>query len=627
MLENRPLVVIVIGYIIGIIMGLYFNFSIVFLYALISIIYFLLKEKPLINKLNFIYLRKKIYENKSRTKKDMLKNKLCKNLSKKKFKLISIQRYSRYLKIIITKKVCLIFVISSIISNSITLYQNNKYDTLYSNLDNQDVTITGIVISNCIEKEYKNTYKIKVESVNNNEKYKSTYIFLNIEKQKDYELKYGQKVLINGTFSLPSSRRNYRGFDYREYLKTKKIYGIVDLIKIESFQETQTEIFSNNEKSIKLKFLSLNKMVRKNYENSIIKILKCSNTIFLKIKNLIQDNFKNDVANVILGVTLGYTDEMDEETTKGFQESNSSHILAVSGMHVAIIIMFSKFITEKTLGKKLSKLSIVIFLLIYMFITGLAPSIVRACITSIIVILSFIFYRKSDIWESMAISLLILLIYNPFLIEDISLLLSYISTISIIILNKTILALYKILYKKAYSVFCNILYKKNYIKSYRDIEINENKEISGVALALSATIGILPILSIYFNKIPITSLLIGVVIGFIITPIIILSLVFILWTALMSTLKLENLMIFVCSKKLFVSLVSFLTKIIIQITKIGENFPLNKIYVDTPSIFQIFMYYLIIIIRKFFSKYIYIKKIKSNSEKSKKFNKSIQIQI
>ena len=93
MLEKRLTLNISLGFIIGIIMGLYCKISIAFLYLLIYVIIFIIKL------------------NKSK---------------EKKFKLISLKRYSRYIKIIFTKKVLIIILISSIVSNSMILIQNYK---------------------------------------------------------------------------------------------------------------------------------------------------------------------------------------------------------------------------------------------------------------------------------------------------------------------------------------------------------------------------------------------------------------------------------------------------------------------------------------------------------------------
>ena len=83
-MKQRPILVVTIGYIIGILWGLYFKISIVLYYILSYATY---------------YLIKKIYKNKS----------------KRKFKLLSFSRYKKYLKLIITNQVVMILIISSII--------------------------------------------------------------------------------------------------------------------------------------------------------------------------------------------------------------------------------------------------------------------------------------------------------------------------------------------------------------------------------------------------------------------------------------------------------------------------------------------------------------------------------
>ena len=88
---------------------------------------------------------------------------------KKEFQLFSLRRYIRYGKIIFSKKVIKIIIIFSIISNTITLYQNNQYKNLYQNLDNQNCELVGMVVS--IEEE---RYKVKIE----NQPYQKTYIYL-----------------------------------------------------------------------------------------------------------------------------------------------------------------------------------------------------------------------------------------------------------------------------------------------------------------------------------------------------------------------------------------------------------------------------------------------------------------
>jgi len=65
---------------------------------------------------------------------------------KKNFKLFSYSRHSRYLKIIFTKNVIVLIIISSIISNSIVLIQNNKYEKIYKNSEGREIKINGKIV-------------------------------------------------------------------------------------------------------------------------------------------------------------------------------------------------------------------------------------------------------------------------------------------------------------------------------------------------------------------------------------------------------------------------------------------------------------------------------------------------
>lgn len=477
MLENRTIVIIAIGYIIGILMGLYCKISIVFLYLISFFIYLMLKKPPT-----------------------------------KKFKIISFRRYFRYIKIIFTKKVIFTIIIISIISNTITLYQNYRYENLYSNFNGQKITVIATVVSNPKEKEYKNVYKIKIETINGSTKYKNTYLYLNVKNTLKIDLEYGAKLQFTGEFSEPSSRRNYKGFDYKEYLKTLKIYGTVDLNKIESQSDANK-----------------------------ISIFKFSNSIFLKIKDLIQENFEIDEANLLLGILLGYTDEIDEDIKLSFQDSNVSHVLAVSGMHVSFVIIFLKLFLEKLIGKRANRIFTVFVLIGYMFITGFASSVVRAVIMGILGILASIFHRRSDIWQNISLALLILLIYNPFLIESTSMWLTFIGTVGI--------------------------------------------------LTISVYVFIPPIMAICFNKVAITSIFMGMIICIFIGPITILGFVFVLF---------YNILDFLNLKSLFINLISLIINLVIDLSNVGSNLPFSQIYVVTPSILVIVLYYIIVFVIWFF---------------------------
>lgn len=517
---NRPILIITIGYIIGIIWGLYFNKSIVFLYIIMLLLYYEI------------------------TKKRKIKNK---------FKMFSVKRYFRYIKLFFKIKIIIIIIISSFISNNIVKYLNQKYEKLYSNVE--DIQIEALVISNKEEQEFVNRYKVKVIE----DKYKNTNLYIKIDK--NINLEYGDKIKIKGEFEEPQSQRNYKGFDYKQYLKTLKIYGTIKVDTIE--------------------------VKEKNCGNSINLL---ANKTFLKIKNNIEKTYNKEISSIILGVMLGYTDNIDKEIKEQFSESNISHVLAVSGMHIAYVIIISKKITEKVLGKRISYIVASFILIIYMYITGFSTSIVRAGIMGIITCMSFVFYRKSNTINNIAISSLIILVNNPYTLMSISFLLTYGGTLGIILFNSTIekiLKSIKIRNKKWKYLFVKIQRKSENI-------------IKIISVLISAQIIIAPIMLIQFNTIGISFLITNLLLSFIIGIIVMGGFLQILISFISNQLG-----------KILANFISIPIYGLILISKIGTKIPLGNFKVGTPNLNQIIIYYIIIYIVIYFYKLFHSQKLNS----------------
>ena len=187
----RPFIYITVGYITGIIWGLYLKVSIVPVFLIFGgIAYFILKNR-----------KKKV--------------------------LVPL----------------LLFIIFSIISNIQINNLEKKHDNLYKNIE--DVKIVGTIISEKRETEYKASYTIKVETINNNTKFENTKLLIYIPK--NVMLDYGDKAVLDGSYEKAKEATNYKGFNYREYLKQKDIYGIakvenVEIIKKDNLNKIQLNI-------------------------------------------------------------------------------------------------------------------------------------------------------------------------------------------------------------------------------------------------------------------------------------------------------------------------------------------------------------------------------------------------
>ena len=334
---KRLICIASIGYILGIILRLYFS-SITFLIALLCIFWLIKKDKKII--------------------------------------------------------ILLVFVILSFIY--IDILENE-----YNRIENKQIEEKAVIISDIQEKEYKYIYEAKF--LKNNKK-----VLISIKKSQQIDkINYGDLIYLEGKLEIPKIATNYKGFDYRQYLKTKKIQGIV---------------IADNVKILKAK-----------YKNNLIYQMQ------KKIKVIIKEKLPSETGDLLLAILLGDKKDLSEQIQINFKNSNLSHMLAVSGAHVSYIIIGLTYITQNSImGKRKARVFCIFFLIIFMAITNFTPSVTRACIMAILTLVSEILYKKADIYTNISISALIILLYNPYSLLDLGFQLSFGGTIGIVIFMRFI---------------------------------------------------------------------------------------------------------------------------------------------------------------------------------------------
>ena len=489
---KRPILIAALGYIIGIVWGL--SFKVVLIFCSIIAICMLIVEKN-------------------------------KNIL-------------RIIKLVINKKVTillLIFIIAGFIHIKFLKYD---YEKIYISLEN--VNIVGTIVSSKKEKQYINEYKIETEKINNI-KLKKKFILLT----KNKEIEYGNKIKLEGTYIKPSKSRNYKGFDYSNYLKTENIYGTIE-------QNGKIELIK--EKNINYLFINLYKV-----KNKIIKN--------------INNKFPEETRGVVLGILLGDKSSIEEDVRQNFADSSLSHILAVSGTHISyVVICISVLFKKLKLNKNIRKVLTSLVLFMYLYLVDFSVSATRAVIMSTIVIMQMLFYRKQDTITTIAFSSIIILINNPYSILNIGFLLSYGGTIGIILFVNRI----------------SIESKEDFFQRFKSYL----KDICIVTI--SAQTIIMPIIIYYFNTISFTFIISNIIASLIIGPIIMIGLVIIA----ISFFKIPII-------SLIIRFYNILIVILVRTADIISKIPMSKIYLKTPTTLEIIFYYSVVFL---IALLIYIKK-------------------
>lgn len=430
-----------------------------------------------------------------------------------------------------------------------TLYMhtlNNYYDEKYKELESLNGSYcTAIVVSEGEEKDYKDVYEIEIKGIKlllNLKKSKNKslqnkenrYLSNKNSKNSSFKLKYGDKIEFYLEYEKPSTARNYMGFDYSNYLKTKKIFGTVNL------KEEDVEIISHDNSNIILR-----------------KIYELRNLMKTKIEKLLP----KETSGLCLGMLIGETSGIEENMQEDFRDSNLSHILAVSGANVSYIIVSITYIFNKMcLRKRLSKIISIILLILFMLLTGCTSSVNRACIMAILMLIAELLYRKSDVYNNLAISALILLIINPYSLLDIGFQLSYMGTIGIVFLHDKIGSFIKI--------------NNKIVKYFFEM----------IAVTTCANLAIIPIMMFHFNTISLTFYFSNIIVGPILGIVVIIGFIMFFIS-----------LIFTPISSLIAIVLNLMLKFIIKIAEITANMPFSKITIITPSFFFIIVWYLIII--------------------------------
>ncbi len=517
---NRPILIVLIGYIIGIIWELYLKISIAHFIIILVIVAIIVKKE-------IDFFSKKMQKDTKFLYKNKVDHAYTNSSIKAKKTCIGIIEHTLNVKTII------LLIISILISNNVTSYLNNKYRIIY-NMSTEEQTYIGTIISDESRGEYKNSYTIKIENINGKTKYKNIKLILNIPKNKNTKLNYGDKIKITGNYVKPEVQRNYRGFDYAEYQKTIKVYGTIT--------------YSGSE----LKILK-----SKNLNNIELITHRINNNIEKNIKKL----FKEQEARILNGILLGNNQDIDEQIKEDFRNSGIYHILVVSGAHMTYIILGFTYILDKINISSRKKVIIkTLGIIFFMLITTTSISVSRAGIMEFITLGASFFYRKKDKINTVCLSMLIILLYNPHSVNSISFQLSYGGVIGILLLSKP----YEYLLRK--------------------VKIN-NKISEIISVILSAQTMIIPIMVINFHTISLTFLFANILVSYIIGIIIILGFICVFISLI--SLKISG----------FIAIfTSIALKILILISKIFGNIPLSKIYVTTPNTLSILLYYITIII-------------------------------
>ena len=197
--------------------------------------------------------------------------------------------------------------------------------------------------------------------------------------------------------------------------------------------------------------------------------------IKLKTKDILYSGMNDDYASIGYGMIFGEDAFIPSEMNEVYRDAGISHLLAVSGLHVGFVVLLLSWILSLfKINDRISSAVLISLLFIYVILCGFATSVVRAFIMTTCMLIAKVFRKPYDSLSSLSFAAVIILIFAPLELFTAGFQLSFMAVLGILLLAPTFM-----------KIFSKFLFEQF---------------ASSLSLSLAASIGIMPIMAIQFEK-------------------------------------------------------------------------------------------------------------------------------
>lgn len=350
--------------------------------------------------------------------------------------------------------------------------------------------------------------------------------------------KRGDIISVTAELSIPKGAQNTGGFDYRTYLKTKEIF----------FQATGDA-----------KTLSVIGQKPQGMTERIF-------TLRAHFENLMNRTFPSQEAGVLKAYVLGDSSSIDEHTSNIFSASGLSHILAISGAHVAVFLsLIVGVLVRIRIAKWWQRIISAILVIFFVIFTGMSVSAIRAGFACVLTLIAKLFFRRSHPITALFEIAAILSFIQPFVILSASFMLSFAATYGILLFGNAISDRFSFIYDNIEKG----THKKRFVKNVCDV----------IIIGASSQLLTIPVLIYLFQSFSTMSVIATLFITPILAPLLAGGLLFCAVGSFSNILAVP-----------IAGFIYFLTKCMIFIAEIFSNIPISKVSAGGITPFYLLCY-------------------------------------
>jgi competence protein ComEC len=213
---------------------------------------------------------------------------------------------------------------------------------------------------------------------------------------------YGDELQVEGELKTPPE---FEDFSYKEYLARQGIHSLMNFPQITSLSQGHGDPFH-----------------------------RAVYTLKGRLQATIAHLFPEPSASLLTGILLGIETGIPDSLMEDFNQTSTTHIIAISGFNIAVVAGAIGLMTKRFLGVYRSALVSIVAIVLYTILVGADAAVVRAAIMGGISLLAIIAGRQAYALASLALAAFAMTLWNPLLLWDIGFQLSFAATLGLILL-------------------------------------------------------------------------------------------------------------------------------------------------------------------------------------------------
>ena len=430
-------------------------------------------------------------------------------------------------------------------------YLSQRDHHISKHTDSGRKTVEGIVIESPSAYPDKNILIVRCVRIIENGVYVPVTGSVRLVIPVDLNFSYGDFIRFHSLLKKIQSFKNPGGFDYERYLNRQGIYA--------------TGFIANSSGIILLR------------ENSASSLKLRLESFRMYLKQIIYKNAPSPQREIIEAMIIGDQNEIPADIRDNFNKTGTSHILSISGLHIGMVaatafffitifLKSSEYLMLRLNIIKVSAVAPFILVLIYSLIAGMGVTVIRSALMALVFLIALILGKQRDLYNTLALVGLIILVISPEALFDISFQLSFLAVLALIYIVPQ---------------FSNPSFQQNSLLPAWSQSIIRYLYMS-ILVCLAATIGTLPLIIYYFNRVSTVTIIANLIA-----------------VPLLGTLTLAIAMAFLLTAffspavaGFFIKLASFFVQISIEIINKLAALSWSSFSFTRPDILEIMIFYL-----------------------------------